>query len=161
MINLYFLGVIAIIAYLSQIILGLRQIKNFNQVYARMRKAGKVAIGRRPGRLTSGTLLLCAVNQLGEITEAEMMQGVSVLARFKAKPAFVGLNIHSLSVTSPELAKENRFTKKAILNAKEVYLQVEQGTYQETKPVSPIMGVGLQLKLWKQTLTSKFTKRSV
>lgn len=158
--NIYFLGVVAIIAYLSQIILGMQQIKNFNRVYSRMRRAGKVAIGRRPGRLTSGTILLCAVNNEGFITEAEMMQGMSVLARFKAKPSLIGLNIHSLDLAAAELKGENRFTKKALLNAQDVYLKVESGNYQDQKPVSPIMGIGMQLKIWKQTITTKFTKRS-
>ena len=95
--NIFILGAIAIIAYILQIFLGMKQIKNFNSVYIRMKRKGKVAIGRRPGKIASGTILLLGVDQRGTIQEAEMMQGTSILARFKPRPQFVGINIHQLT----------------------------------------------------------------
>lgn len=159
--NIFFLGAIALVAYIVQMFLGLKQIKNFNTVYGRMRRNGKVAIGRRPGKIASGTILLFSVDATGKIKEAEMMQGTSILARFKPRPQFAGLNVHELSEDHPVLLKENKLTRQAALNAQEVYLKVEKGNYQDTKPVSPVMNLGLQLSLMKQSVQTKFTKRSV
>ncbi|MDU6522627.1 transcriptional regulator GutM [Enterococcus devriesei] len=159
--NILFLGIIAIAAYIIQTCLGLKQIKNFSMVYARLRKKGKVAIGRRPGKLTSGTILMFSVNQMGLIDEAEMMQGITILARFKPKKQFVGLNIRELNEQHPVFEKENRLTRQAALNAKKIYLEVEKGNYQDTKPVSPVMNVGLHLSMLKQSIQTKFSKGSV
>lgn len=159
--NIFFLGAIAFVAYIIQILLGLKQIKNFNTVYSRMRQKGKVAIGRRPGKIAAGTLLLFAVDDTGDISEAEMMQGTSILARFKAQSQFVGLNIHELAKDHPVLLQENKLTRQAALNAQEIYLKVEKGNYKERQPVSPIMNMGLQLSTLKQSIQTKFTKGSV
>ncbi|MBL1229702.1 transcriptional regulator GutM [Enterococcus sp. BWB1-3] len=157
--NILFLGVIAIMAYAIQMILGLKQIKNFNTVYSRMRRKGKVAIGRRPGKIVSGTILLLAVASDGKITKAEMMQGTSILARFKERPQFVGLNIHELSENHPLLLKENKLTRQAALNAKGIYLDVEKGEFQERQSVSPVMNLGIQLSIVKNSVQTAFTER--
>lgn len=155
--NIFVLGAIAIIAYILQIFLGMKQIKNFNSVYIRMKRKGKVAIGRRPGKIASGTILLLGVDQRGTIQEAEMMQGTSILARFKPRPQFVGINIHQLT-DSPVLIKENKLTRQAAANAQKIYLEVERGNHQEKAPVSPIFNVGNQLSLMKFSIQEKFRK---
>ncbi|MGH1748618.1 transcriptional regulator GutM [Enterococcus raffinosus] len=155
--NIFILGAIAIIAYILQIFLGMKQIKNFNSVYIRMKRKGKVAIGRRPGKIASGTILLLGVDQRGTIQEAEMMQGTSILARFKPRPQFVGINIHQLT-DSPVLIKENKLTRQAAANAQKIYLEVERGNHQEKASVSPIFNVGNQLSLMKLSIQEKFTK---
>lgn len=43
-------GLFVIVAYLFQLLLGLRQLKHFNAVYASLRRQGRVAIGRRAGK---------------------------------------------------------------------------------------------------------------
>lgn len=158
--NIYVLGAIAIIAYILQIFLGMKQIKNFNSVYIRMKRKGKVAIGRRPGKIASGTILLLGVDNAGIIQEAEMMQGTSILARFKPRPQFVGINIHQLT-EAPMLAEENKLTRQAAANAQKIYLEVERGNHRDEAPVSPIFNLGNQLSLMKLSIQNKFTKRSV
>lgn len=155
--NIFILGAIAIIAYILQIFLGMKQIKNFNSVYIRMKRKGKVAIGRRPGKIASGTILLLGVDQRGTIQEAEMMQGTSILARFKPRPQFVGIDIHQLT-DSPVLIKENKLTRQAAANAQKIYLEVERGNHQEKALVSPIFNVGNQLSLMKLSIQEKFRK---
>lgn len=155
--NIFVLGAIAIIAYILQIFLGMKQIKNFNSVYIRMKRKGKVAIGRRPGKIASGTILLLGVDQRGTIQEAEMMQGTSILARFKPRQQFVGIDIHQLT-DSPVLIKENKLTRQAAANAQKIYLEVERGNHQEKAPVSPIFNVGNQLSLMKLSIQEKFRK---
>ncbi|MDT2596399.1 transcriptional regulator GutM [Enterococcus dongliensis] len=157
--NIFFLGAIAIIAYILQIFLGMKQIKHFNSVYIRMKRKGKVAIGRRPGKITSGTILLLGVDSTGIIQEAEMMQGTSILARFKTRPQFIGIDIHQLT-DSAMLVKENRLTRQAAANAQKIYLEVEQGNHQEERPVSPIFNFGNQLSLIKTSIQRKLTKKN-
>lgn len=159
--NIFFLGAIAIVAYIVQTFLGLKQIKNFNTVYGRMRRKGKVAIGRRPGKIASGTLILFALDNAGKISEAQMMQGISILARFKSKSQFEGIDIHELAEEHPVFLKENKLTRQATLNAQKIYLEVEKGNYQENQPLSPVMNAGLHLSMIKQSIQTKFTKRSV
>lgn len=158
--NILVLGAIAIIAYILQIFLGMKQIKNFNSVYIRMKRKGKVAIGRRPGKIASGTILLLGVDHTGLIKDAEMMQGTSIFARFKPRPQFVGIDIHHLT-EAPMLMKENKLTRQAAANAQKIYLEVEQGNHREEAPVSPIFNIGNQLSLMKGTIQAKLTKRSV
>ena len=101
--------------------------------------------------------MLLGVDQRGTIQEAEMMQGTSILARFKPRPQFVGINIHQLT-DSPVLIKENKLTRQAAANAQKIYLEVERGNHQEKAPVSPIFNVGNQLSLMKLSIQEKFTK---
>lgn len=152
---IYILGAFAVAAYILQILFGMKQIKHFNTVYTKLRRKGKVAIGRRPGKLTSGTIILLSINNQGDILEAYKMQGVTVLAKFKSFPQVVGLNIHELSMDHPVLAKEIKLTKKALLNAQEVYTKVERGTFQEETAPSPLAQLGLYAKTKKYAIENK------
>lgn len=77
------LGSLVLAAYALQIMFGLRQIKHFNQVYAVLRRQGRVAIGRRAGKVKSGTIVMFALDKEGRVLDARKMQGVTVAARFK------------------------------------------------------------------------------
>lgn len=156
--NIFFLAAIAIMAYILQIFLGMKQIKDFNAVYIRMKRKGKVAIGRRPGKIASGTILLLGVTADGIIQEAEMMQGTSILARFKARPQFVGIDIHEL-LEAPMLARENKLTRQAAANAQKIYLEVERGNHIEDRPLSPVFQIGTQLSLMKHSIQNKLTRK--
>lgn len=158
--NIFALGAIAISAYILQIFLGMKQIKNFNSVYIRMKRKGKVAIGRRPGKIASGTILLFGVDEAGRIQEAEMMQGTSILARFKPQPQFIGVDIHQLTEAAI-LLKENKLTRQAAANAQKIYLEVEKGHHRDEVPASPIFNLGNQLSLMKLSIQNKFSRRSV
>lgn len=77
------LGLFITLAYMVQILLGLKQIKHFNQVYTELRKKGRVAIGRRSGKLKAGTIVMFAIDKQGIVLEAKKMQGVTIVAHFK------------------------------------------------------------------------------
>lgn len=157
---IYIFGIFAITAYLLQAILGFRQIKHFNNIYQSLRKKGKVAIGRRKGRFKAGTLVLFAVTDGGRILDAKKMQGVTVLAKFHSLPQFLGEDIHYLDTYNPLVRKENKLLQQAMENAREVFLRVESGNYEEEKPLSPLGGIVNQLHLWKNQMKLKW-KRSV
>lgn len=148
-----FIGIICILAYLVQILLGLRQIKAFNQVYQRLRQHGRVAIGRRPGKIRAGTIMMFALDANGVIRETQKMQGVSVISKFKSLDKFNGVELQALTDYHPLVAKEIKITRQAIENARELFIRVQAGDYHETQPLSPVMllksqlfGYGQQLK---------------
>ena len=156
---LYVMGLLAIGAYLLQIIFGMKQIKHFNQTYQALRKQGKVAIGRRAGKVQAGTIVMFALTNEGVIIDGAKMQGVTVLAKFKGIPDFKGVKIMDLSAQHPLVAKENKLTQKTILNAQEIYRRVNRGEIIE-EPVSPIINIGLKLSLLKTSVYNKL-RRSV
>lgn len=157
---IYIFGGFVIVAYLLQIVMGMKQIKHFNQVYQELRKKGKVAIGRRAGKIKAGTIVLFAVDKNGKILDARKMQGVTVIAKFHSLPTYVGEDIHYIDKYHPLVRKENKLVQQAMENAREIYLRVEVGNYHEEKPLSPLVGAKVQMQLWKNQIQSKM-KRSV
>lgn len=157
---IYVFAAFAIGAYVLQAIFGMKQIKHFNTVYQRLRRQGKVAIGRRSGRFKAGTIVMFAVDETGQILDARKMQGVSVLAKFHTLEKYIGEDIHYLDKYHPQVRKENKLMRLAMENAREIYLRVEVGNYKEEQAVSPLMGATVQLQLWKNQLQTRM-KRSV
>lgn len=113
--SVMFLIIAGIVVWILNFLLGLLQIKNFNQNYIELRKLGKVAIGRKKGRITSGTIVLIRIRDDGLIEESRMMQGVTVAARVKNLRGLEGKYIWQLEEN--DLKKFNKPLKKAILDA--------------------------------------------
>jgi len=117
--SVMFLILIGITVWILNFIFGLLQIKDFNKNYIELRKVGKVAIGRKKGRLSSGTIVLIQIKDDGLIEESRMMQGVTVTARVKT---FKGLEDKYIGqLGENDLKKFNKPLKKAILDAVKTY----------------------------------------
>ena len=151
-------GVFCMGAYLLQILLGLKQLKDFNATYGQLRRLGRVAIGRRSGKVRSGTIVLFAIDKGGKILAAKKMQGVTVLARFKDLPAYIGQDIHYLDTYNPLVRKENKLLQIAIEDAREVFLRVEAGVYKDVPKYAPFVNVTTHAKLLLARLTLQFKK---
>ncbi|MBB6451112.1 DNA-binding transcriptional regulator of glucitol operon [Geomicrobium halophilum] len=132
--TLIFIGLALGIAFLIQSALGFWQIKNFNQRYAVMRSEGKVAIGRSRGLFRSGVVLLLSVDNSAKIIRAEKMQGLTIFARFK--PVYHLENQYLLKTEEDVERKLDRFSKKALNDARHVYRVVKAGG-EVPKPKSP------------------------
>ena len=145
-------GAFCAAAYVLQILLGLKQLKNFNVTYGQLRKMGRVAIGRRSGKIKSGTIVLFALDKKGKVLAAKKMQGVTILARFKDMPAYIGQDIHYLDGYNPLVRKENKLLQIAIEDAREVFLRVEAGNYQDV----PKYGSALDVRANAKYLLSRF-----
>lgn len=156
---MYVLGFFAAGAYFLQIVFGMKQIKHFNQTYQGLRKKGKVAIGRRAGKVQAGTIIMFALNNEGVIIEGAKMQGVTVLAKFKEMPMFKGIHIMDLTPEHVLVVKENKLIQKTIMNAQEIYRRVNQGEI-IAEPAAPLKNFGRQISLLKTTIYNKL-KRSV
>lgn len=150
--NIIVLGIVVVVAYFIQILLGMRQLKNFNQVYSELRKQGRVAVGKRAGKIKSGTIVLFALDKKDKVISAKRMQGVTVLAKFQDMPQFIGEDIHYFDRYNPLVRRENKLLQKAIEDAREVFLRVEAGNYQDSPKYASVFDIDLQVK----TLLSRF-----
>ncbi|HEL0880761.1 TPA: transcriptional regulator GutM [Streptococcus equi subsp. equi] len=139
-------GLFVIVAYLFQLLLGLRQLKHFNAVYASLRRQGRVAIGRRAGKIRAGTIVMFALDQSGKVLDARQMQGVTVAARFKPMPAYIGQDIHYFDRYNPLIRRENKLLRLAIEDAREVFLRVEAGVYEDAPKYASTFDWTLQAK---------------
>ena len=142
----FLIGLLIVLAYGLQMLLGFRQIKQFNQVYTRLRRQGRVAIGRRSGKIRSGTIVLFALDASAHVLDAQKMQGTTILASFKPMPDYIGQDIHYLDRYNPLVRRENKLLRIAIEDARDVFLRVEAGAYKDLPKVAPVIDWGLQLK---------------
>lgn len=156
--SIYILGAVVIVAYILQIIFGLKQLKHFNTTYSELRKKGRVTIGRRAGKIKAGTIVMFAVDQSGKVLDARWMQGVTVAARFKIMPDYIGQDIHYFDTYNPLIRKENKLLQIAIEDAREVFLRTEAGNYKDVPKFAPVLNVGNQLKLLSTRLKLQFKK---
>lgn len=151
-------GAVCIAAYALQIVFGMKQLKHFNTTYGEMRKLGRVAIGRRSGKVKSGTIVMFALDKDGKVLAAKKMQGVTVLAKFKDMPAYLGQDIHYFDTYNPLVRKENKLLQIAIEDAREVFLRVEAGNYKDVPKYGTVMNVTTHAKLLMTRLKLQFTK---
>ncbi|WP_193603745.1 transcriptional regulator GutM [Niallia nealsonii] len=112
-------------AFLVQMGLGYLQIKHFTKAYTEMRKIGKVAIGKRPGKLRAGTIVFFAINNSGKILKAKKMQGVTVMAKFRDLNGFTDKNIKTIQ--EEDMKHCNKLLKLAILDAANNYKIIMSG----------------------------------
>lgn len=151
-------GIIVILAYVVQIILGMKQLKHFNKVYAELRKKGRVAIGRRSGKIKSGTIVMFAIDKEGLVLDARKMQGVTVAAHFKQMPNFIGQDIHYFDTYNPLVRNENKLVQIAIEDARELFLRMEAGSYQDVSKYGSAFDLDFYLKSVKNRLKYQFKK---
>lgn len=151
---MFIIGISVIIAYIVQMYLGMKQVKNFNKHYVELRRKGKVLIGVNKGNIVSGTIILLSIDDQLKIIEAKKMQGVSVFAAFKSFDQVVGSYLQELDENHPVLVKENKLTKKAILQAKKNYYNHSSGatnTYQPIYSISHLKNIiNNQVFLYKE-----------
>jgi DNA-binding transcriptional regulator of glucitol operon len=135
---MFFFMVIIILAvgFVVQYLFGFVQIKHFTKHYTELRENGRVAIGRRPAIVRSGTLVLFQLNNKNEIEEARYMQGVTVFSRFKNLKGLDGKKINKLR--KEDLTNCNNLLRKAIVDAQHTFNVVQAGGEIEQIP-SPMM----------------------
>lgn len=131
--SIYIYAIIAILAYIIQILLGIRQIKEFSKNYKLLRQIGPVAIGRHTSKFRAGTIVMLALDDTYQIIGARKMQGVTVFAKFKEMPTLIGTNIRDIKPDSHEIQQELSITRKAILDAYETFCKVKNGEVIEVK----------------------------
>ena len=139
--NFWFLLISLGVAFVLQFIFASIQIKDFNKNYKRLRKIGRVTIGKYKGAIFAGSIAMFAIDEEEKIIEGVCMSGVSILARFKK---FNMLNDENIGNIQKKLNLPKP-VKKAIENASSNYRRIING--EEIKPEkSPIGKVTDSLK---------------
>ena len=79
----WILIVLAIAMWVLQGILSVFQLKKFNRELKRLRKSGRVAIGKARGRFKAGCLLMLCIDEKCTIIKGRKLQGITSFAGFK------------------------------------------------------------------------------
>ncbi|MBU2703778.1 DNA-binding transcriptional regulator of glucitol operon [Sporomusaceae bacterium BoRhaA] len=109
----------AVGVWFLQGVFGLWQIRHFNKGFKRLRKEGRVVVGKSKGRTRAGVVVLFCLNQEGQIIRGEKLEGVSSLARLRPFPTFNNRNL--LELVPSACDGLDKGTTKAVLNAVENY----------------------------------------
>ncbi|MFZ2917146.1 MAG: transcriptional regulator GutM [Trichococcus flocculiformis] len=115
--NMLALGILVVGAFLIQSALGFFQIKHFGNEYNELKADGRVAIGKRAGKLTSGTIIMFQLDEKGVIVRGKKLQGTTILARFKPYNNFNGRLIEAIKAEDSDVLAEIKITRKTIMNA--------------------------------------------
>ncbi|HBO39025.1 MAG TPA: transcriptional regulator GutM [Pasteurellaceae bacterium] len=83
---------IAIGAWLLQVLLGWWQVSRFNKAFELLCKQGKVGIGRTKGRFKSKVVIAVAFDDDCRVTDSIIMKGLTVFSRPQPVPALKGLH---------------------------------------------------------------------
>jgi glucitol operon activator protein len=105
---------LAAAAWILQGVLVYFQIKNFQSKLNEMRTKGKVGVGTVKGRFGKGVILMLCINDENLITDAQIMSGTTVFARFVPFHALINQNIEHVEAIIKDMKKQ---TKTAIVKA--------------------------------------------
>ena len=111
----------AVVVWIAQTVLGLRQFKKFNNHLKDLRQEGRVAIGRARGRFMAGVLVLFVIDLNCKILRGEIMEGRTVFADFKPFEKFNGLTLFELGDELCKSMKLNAQQTAAVVSARQEY----------------------------------------
>lgn len=138
--NVLVLIVLGIVAFILQYCLTFLQMKSFTAHYKRLRKMGRVAIGRQKGAVNAGAIVLFAIDSEAKILEGSYMQGVTVLARFKKLKGFEKKSVADLTEGDCKALKLAKPLTKAVIDASKNYTTIMSGN-EVPAPESPFQMV--------------------
>lgn len=90
--------VLAIVMWILQTVLAVRQFNQFNRHIKELRKSGKVAIGKAKGKIRAGAIVMFLIDDDLNIIKGEIMNGFTSLARIKEFNKFNGINLMDLNL---------------------------------------------------------------
>lgn len=137
--NFMFLIICFGIAFILQYMLTFIQMKSFTANYSKLRRKGRVAIGKVKGGFRAGCIAMFAIDENGIILEGSYMQGVTVFARIKELKGFEGKDVGIL--TEADCKSLSKPLIKAILEASSNY-NVIMGGGVVVEPPSPLQRLG-------------------
>ncbi|MBT2572929.1 transcriptional regulator GutM [Bacillus sp. ISL-51] len=136
---MWMIAIIAL-AWLLQSAFGFLQIRHFNQEYAKLRKLGRVVIGKRTARVQAGTVVMFAIDGKNRITAAKKMQGLTVFSRIRQLEGFNGKYFPAL--TEEDISTADRLTQIAIRDALNSYhILSKGGELQQKKSLADLFPV--------------------
>jgi len=129
------LSTLLLFAFLLQYYFGYKQIKRFSIQMQELRKIGRVVVGKKRGKLSSGTIVMIAVDNEGLIRKAIRLQGITSFSKFKELSEVKGQIIYLLD--SHQL-NENKLIKQALDDAISNYKEIVFGIKKEKKEKTTI-----------------------
>jgi len=110
---------LAVGMWMLQGLFGFWQLRHFNQQFNRLRKEGRVVVGKSKGRFLAGVVLMFCLDKDCKIIKGEKMEGISIFARMK--PFHSCNNLNLLEMEEEKISALGRATSKAVMNAIENY----------------------------------------
>lgn len=120
------------VAFLLQIVFSMLQMKYFSSQFVKLRKHGKVAVGRKNGFFFAGAIVMFLIDEDGIILEGKKMEGVTCLARVKDFNLCDGAYIGDL--TEEDGPEGHRNLRRAIADTANTYNRFEAGEILEDPP---------------------------
>ena len=93
------------------------QVKEYKRAVHEMHKLGNVGIGSRRRRLGPSRIVVIACRSDGEILDGRMMQGMTILSRFRPMEGITGRTIYDLRAEYGALPERRRAHYKGHLQA--------------------------------------------
>lgn len=93
------------------------QVKEYKRAVREMHRLGNVGIGARRRKLGPSSIVIIACNADGEILDGRMMQGMTILSRFRPMAGIMGQTIYELRAAYEALPKERRIHYKGHIQA--------------------------------------------
>lgn len=126
------IAVAMLTAFILQFLMQMVQMKSFNKYYIKLRKIGRVAIGKAKGGFHAGAIVMFAIDQEGVIVEGCFMRGFTMFARFKDWDYFNGSNVGT--IVKEDCEKIGVSLRRAVLNASSNYNTIMSGGEVLEKP---------------------------
>jgi len=115
---------LAFLLYILQAILTYFQIKNYRHTVATLKQDGIVGIGTKKKKIGSGNIVVLVSDEAGHILQGQLMQGVTVLARFKEMKDMKGIHIKELKEKTLTVDSKNTAMLDAVAQIESQLLQV-------------------------------------
>ena len=141
--NLIVLGILFILAFILQYALTYVQLNSFKRSYSKLRRIGRVVIGRKKGAARAGAIVMLAIDDNDKVITGEAMQGVT---RFKKFEYFNGLKVGTINREDCKAIKLSASLTSAVLDGVVNYKTISAGGQVEMEP-SPFGKLAKKLKL--------------
>lgn len=116
--------VLAIVMWILQTMLAIRQFNQFNRHIKELRKRGRVAIGKAKGKIRAGAIVMFLIDDDLRIVKGEIMNGFTSLATIKEFNNFNGVNLLDLE---PDMCKGlGKQIAEAVVAARKDYLDYQE-----------------------------------
>lgn len=144
--NILVIGILIACAFIIQYVLTYIQLNSFKFSYGRLRRQGRVVIGRKKGAMRAGAIIMLAIDGNDKVISGSSIQGVTVLARFKNFDYFNGLKVSTISIEDCQAIGLSKSLTAAVLDGVLNFKTVSAGKEIEN-PQSPFEILAKKLKL--------------
>ena len=93
------------------------QVKEYKRAVRELHKRGNVGIGSRRRKLGPSNIVVIACNSTGVILDGRIMQGMTILSRFRPIEGIAGRTIYDLHAEYASLPEKRRVHYKGHLQA--------------------------------------------